>query len=73
MFHEKKFAHTREYFKENNILNIYQLNIFDNLLFLHRIKNEKALNVFFSEFLRPSHHYPTSYSRNNDIVTSFKL
>ena len=35
MFHESKFAHTREHFKKNNILNIYQLNIFNNLLFLH--------------------------------------
>ena len=39
-------AHTREHFKENNILNIYQLNIFNNLLFLHRVKNGKAPNVF---------------------------
>ena len=60
IFHENKFAHTSEHFKENNILNIYQLNIFNNLLFLHRVKNGKAPNVFLSKFLRPSHHYPTS-------------
>ena len=34
IFHGNIFAHTREHFKENNILNIYQLNIFNNLLFL---------------------------------------
>ena len=68
-----KFAHTGEHFKENNILNIYQLNIFNNLLFLHRVKNGKAPNVFLSKFLRPSHHYPTSFSQNNYIVPSFKL
>ena len=49
-FHENKFAHLREHFKENNILNIYQLNIFNNLIFLHRVKNEKAPNVFLSKF-----------------------
>ena len=27
IFHENKFAHTQEHFKENNIINIYQLNI----------------------------------------------
>ena len=63
----------KEHFKENNILNIYQLNIFYNLLFLHRVKNGKAPNVFLSKFLRPSHLYPTSFSQNNYIVTSFKL
>ena len=54
-------------------MNIYQLNIFNNLLFLHRVKNGKATNVFLSKFLRPSHHYPTSFSQNNYIVPSFKL
>ena len=73
IFHENKFAHTRELFKENNILNIYQLNIFNKLLFLHRVKNRKVPNIFFSKFLRTSHHYPSSFSRNNFIVPSFKL
>ena len=73
IFHENKFAHTQEHFKENNILNIYQSNIFNNLLFLHRIKNGKAPNVFLSKFFRPSHHYPTRFSQNNCIVPSFKL
>ena len=73
IFHENKFAHTLEPFKENNILNIYQLNIFNNL-FLHRVKIGKEPNVFFSKFLRHSHHYPTSFSQNNYIVPpSFKL
>ena len=73
IFHENKFAHTREHFKENNILNIYQFNIFNNLLFLHRVKNEKAPNVFLPKFLRPSHHYPTTFSQNSYIVPSFKV
>ena len=34
IIHGNKIAHTREHFKENNILNIYQLNIFINPLFL---------------------------------------
>ena len=70
IFYKNKVAHTREYFKENNILNIYQSNILSNFLFPHR---GKAPIVYFSKFLRPSHHYPTSFSRNNYIVPSFKL
>ena len=60
IFHKNKFAHTREHFKENNILNIYQLNILNNLLFLHRVKNGKAPNFFLSKVLKPLHHYLTS-------------
>ena len=58
------FTKTNLYIHENisnkkNILNIYQLNIFSKLLFLHRVKNGKTPNVFLSKFLRPSYHYPT--------------
>ena len=70
IFNENKFAYTGRHFKENNILNICQLNILNKLLFLHRVN---APNVFLSKFLRPSHHYPTSFPRNNYIVPSFKL
>ena len=72
IFHEIKFAHTWEHFKENNTLDIYQLNIFNNLLFLHRVKNKKTPHILLSN-LRPSHHYPTTFSQNNYIVPSFKL
>ena len=56
IFQENKLAHTWEIFKGNNVLNIYQLNIFNNLLFLHRVKNGKVPNVFLSKFLRASHY-----------------
>ena len=68
IFHENKFAHTREYFKENNILNIYKLNIFKNFVFLHQVKNEKPPNTFLSKFLRPLHHYPINFYRNKYIL-----
>ena len=29
IFHKNKFAQTQEHFKENNILSIYQLNVFN--------------------------------------------
>ena len=41
IFHENKFAHTRESFKENNILNIYQLSILNNLFFHIESKTER--------------------------------
>ena len=41
-------------------------NLFNNLF-------NNLPNVFLSKFIRPSHHYPTNFSRNNYIVPSFKL
>ena len=52
---------------------MYQLNIFKILLLLHLVKNGKVPNIFLYKYLRPSHQYPTSFSRNNYIVPSFKL
>ena len=66
--------HTEEKISEKiNILNIYQLDIFNNLFFRHRVNNGKALNVLSSKFLKPSHYYPTSFSQNCYIVPSVKL
>ena len=73
IFHENKFAHTQEHFKENNVLNIYQLNIFNNLFVLHWVKNGKAPKVFLFKFLRTPHHCKTNFSQNNYIVPFFKL
>ena len=38
-FYYNYVAYTEEHFKENNLLIIYQLNVFNNLPFLHRVKN----------------------------------
>ena len=72
IFHENKLAHSREHSKEN-ITYIYQLNIFNNLLFSQRVKKGKAPIDFLSKFLRLSHHYSTSFSRSNYILPSFKV
>ena len=69
IFYENKLAYTLEHFKENNILNIYQLNILNDLPFLHRVE---VPIVFLSKFVR-LHHYPTSFSWNNYIVPSLYL
>ena len=55
IFHENKFAHIQELFKKNNILNTCQLNILNNLLFLHRVKSRKVTNDLLSNISRPSH------------------
>ena len=47
IFAKKKFIHTREHFKENNILNIYQLNIFNNFLFATLSQKRKGAQCFY--------------------------
>ena len=68
IFNKKKFAHTREIFKEQKILNIYQLNILSNIIFMHRVENKTAPSIFLTKFCKSSHAYPTNFSAHNFLV-----
>ena len=73
VYNKDRFSHTRKLFRENKILNVYQLNILNNLMFMQRIKLQTAPIIFLSKFQKPSHNYPTTYSINNYVVPSSKL
>ena len=46
-------------------LNIYQINIYQTLLFMYKIKNNLAPNIFKNNFQDISHKYPTRHSAHN--------
>ena len=73
IFIKNKFAHTREIFKEQKILNMYQLNILSNIIFMHRVENKTAPSIFLTKFCKPSHPYPTNFSAHNFLVPTLKL
>ena len=50
-----------------NILNIYKLNIYQVLNFMHRIKTNTALIVFHNNFNEINHSYPTRFSNNRFV------
>ena len=72
IFNKNKFAHTREIFKEQKILNIYQLNIL-SIIFMYRVENKTAPSIFLTKFFKPSHSYPTNFSAHNFLVPPLKL
>ena len=53
-----KFEHTRHLFRKNKILNLYRLNILNNVMFVHKIPTQTVSSVI----QRPSHSYPTNFS-----------
>ena len=71
--HNVKFEHTRQLFKKNKIFNVYQLNILNNVMFLHRISTKNAPAVFHPRFQRPSHSYPTNFSKSNHLLPVHNL
>ena len=65
--------HTRETFKEQKILNIYQLNIWSNIIFMLRVENKTAPSIFLTKFCKPSRSYPTNFSAHNFLIPALKL
>ena len=72
-FNNNKFAHTGEIFKEQKILNIYQLKILSNIIFMHRVENKTAPSIFLTKFCKPSHAYPTNFLTHNFLVPTLEL
>ena len=68
IYNKNKFSHTREIFKEQRILIIYQLNIIGNVVLIHRVENKTAPSIFLTKFCKPSHSYPTNFSAHNFLV-----
>ena len=73
IFNKNKFEHTREIFKEQKILNIYQLNILSNIIFMHRVENKTALSIFLTKFCKPSYPYAINFLAHNFLVSTLKL
>ena len=49
------------------ILNIYKLNIYQVLIFMHQIKTNTAPIVFHNNFNEINHSYPTRFSNNRFV------
>ena len=69
----KTDSHMSEsYFEKNKTLNVFQLNILNNLVFMHKIKSQTVPKLF-QKFLKPTHKYPTNFSTSNCRIPLFKL
>ena len=62
---QAKFEHKKHLFRKNKMLNVYRLNIMNNVMSMHRILTKTAAAVFHSRFQRPSHFYLTNFSESN--------
>ena len=54
-FNEDRFCHSRPFLKTLNALNMYQLNIYQNLNFMHRLKCDNIPKIF-TELIKKSKH-----------------
>lgn len=64
IFGENKYTSISHRLKEICALNIYQLNIYQTLTFMHRVKNSNCPSLFLNQFKNVNHKYHTRYSEN---------
>ena len=55
VFNKTRFDRTREIFRVNNILNVYQINIIKNLTFMQQVVTNSIPKTFLPKFQKPSH------------------
>ena len=67
-----RFTHARELFQESEMLNVFQLNISNNLVSVHKIKSQTAPKIFQNKLIKPSQNYPTNLSLSNFDIPPFK-
>ena len=73
IYNKDKYFHTKELFKDCNILNVYKLNLFNISIFMHKVKSGTSPSAFDNNFEIPSHSYPTRFSHKNYTKPKMKL
>ena len=58
-------THVKPLLQSMNASNIYQLNIFKILLFMHKVKNNQTLNIFNNIFSNLENKYNTRLCEHN--------
>ena len=58
---------------ESKNLNVFQLNILNNLVFMHKIKFQTVPKIFQKKFSKLTHKHPTNSSTSNYSIPPFKL
>ena len=73
VYSKDRLSHTRKLFKQCKVLNVYQVNIWKNLVFMRQINSNTVPTIFLNKFKKSTHNYPTNFAGTNYSITSFKL
>ena len=74
LIHNKnRFYHSTELFEPCEILNVYELNLLNTVVFMHKIKSRTAPSSFLEKSEQPSHSYSTHFLSGNYRKPQIKL
>ena len=58
VYSKDRLTHSRELSKECKVLNVYQVNIWKNLVFMDQVNSKSLTTIFFNKYEKPTHSYP---------------
>ena len=72
IFGKDKYTHAKPLLKKINVLNIFQLNIYQNLIFMYKLNRDLTPITFKSKFNKRTFHYNLRASSSLLYDTSLK-
>ena len=73
VYNKDKLSSSKPLLKNLNALNVYQVNIYQHLGFMHKFNNNETPKVFNNIIKQPEHRYPTNFSKSNFSLKSYSL
>ena len=73
MFYKNILSHPRPLLRSLNALHVYQINLYQRLNFMYKLKNKQTTKIFNDIIKKPVHHYPTRSSKDNFSIKKFLL
>ena len=73
VFNKDKLTHSKPIFKNLNVLNVYQINIYQHLNFMHKFINNQIPSIFSDFIKRLNHKYPTNFSQSHFYLKKYSL
>ena len=63
VFNEDRLSYSRPLLRKINAVNVYQINLYQHLNFMHKVNNQETPRILNDLIKRPVHKYPTNFSK----------
>ena len=70
---EDKLTHSRPLLRALHALNVYQINLYQDLNFMYKLNTNQVLSIFHDLIKKPEHKYPTKFSKICFSLKAFSL
>ena len=73
VFSEDRLSHSRPLLRKIDALNVYQINLYQHLNFMHKFNNQETPRIFNDLIKKLVHKYPTNFSKSNFCLKNVSL